>query len=106
MKDKKDLGSIKKLFEGEAAKRLIIIAGIAGLALIMLSSFADFSSFGSDKEEFSVTTYSTQIENDLQTVVSRIEGAGKTQVLLTMENSVEYVYLKDSATKTKEIQPM
>lgn len=105
MKDKKDLGSIKKLFEGEAAKRLIIIAGIAGLALIMLSSFADFSSFGSDKEEFSVTTYSTQIENDLQTVVSRIEGAGKTQVLLTMENSVEYVYLKDSATKTKEIQP-
>ena len=52
-----------------------------------------------------MTTYSTQIENDLQTVVSRIEGAGKTQVLLTMENSVEYVYLKDSATKTKEIQP-
>ena len=26
--------------------------------------------------------------------------------MLTMENSVEYVYLKDSTTKTKEVQPV
>lgn len=27
-------------------------------------------------------------------------------MLLTIENSVEYVYLEDSTTKTKEIQPV
>lgn len=35
-----------------------------------------------------------------------IEGAGKTEVLLTMENSVEYVYLDKGAEKTKEIEPL
>lgn len=105
MKDYKSFGSIKKLIEGERAKRLIIIAGLAGLGLILISSLTNFSPPDPQGEEFSVTTYSTQIESDLQTVVSRIEGAGETKVLLTMENSVEYVYLRDSTTKTKEIQP-
>ena len=105
MKDHKSIGTLKKLFEGEMAKRLIIIAGLAGLGLILASSLVDFSPSEPKGEEFSVTTYSTQIECDLQAVVSQIEGAGETKVLLTMENSVEYVYLKDSTTKTKEVQP-
>ena len=105
MKDHKRIGKLKKMFEGEMAKRLIIIAGLAGLGLILASSLVDFSPSEPKGEEFSVTTYSTQIESDLQAVVSQIEGAGETKVLLTMENSVEYVYLKDSTTKTKEIQP-
>ena len=41
----------------------------------------------------------------IQEAFGKIQGAGKTNVLLTMENSVEYVYLGDSTTKTKEIQP-
>ena len=39
-------------------------------------------------------------------MISKIQGAGKTEVLLTMENSVEYVYLDNSTTKTKEIEPL
>lgn len=61
---------------------------------------------GKGDEAFSVKTYSTKTETDLQTVISKIEGAGKTEVLLTMENSVEYVYLDNSTTKTKEIEPL
>lgn len=108
MEESKTFKSIKKLFDGGKVRRIIIIAGIAGIALIFLSNFVDFgkSSNAVREEEFSVTTYSTQIQNDLQSVISRIEGAGKTEVLLTMENSVEYVYLKDSTTKTKEIEPL
>ena len=76
MKDHKSIGTLKKLFEGERAKRLIIIAGLAGLGLILASSLVDFSPSEPKGEEFSVTTYSTQIESDLQAVVSQIEGAG------------------------------
>ncbi|MEE1060216.1 MAG: hypothetical protein UH080_00145 [Ruminococcus sp.] len=99
---------LKKFFEGEKTRRIILIIGVIGIALIFLSSFVDLGKSESPyaQEGFSVTTYSTQIESDLQSIISHIEGAGETQVLLTMENSVEYVYLDDSTTKTKEIQPV
>ena len=108
MEEIKSIGKIKNILKPEKIRSIIIIAGIIGIALIFLSSYVDFSSASGKRkdEEFSVTTYSTEIESDLQSVLSQIEGAGKTKVLLTMENSVEYVYLNDSTTKTKEIQPL
>lgn len=107
MDENKSIGKAKKLLDNEKIRRLIIISGIVGIVLIFLSSYVDFDLGASNQkeEEFSVTTYSTEIENDLQNVISQIEGAGTTKVLLTMENSVEYVYLDDSTTKTKEIEP-
>lgn len=105
----KNSKSLKKLFESEKLRKVIIIAGIVGIALIFLSTYIDFGSLSGqsdDTEGFSVTTYSTQIQSDLESVISSIDGAGKTKVLLTMENSVEYVYLDGSTTKTKEIQPV
>lgn len=108
MEDSKITGKIKGLFDNDKIRKIIIISGVIGIALIFISSYIDFdSSSKSEKDkDFSVTTYSTEIENDLQTVISQIQGAGETKVLLTMENSVEYVYLKDSTTKTKEIEPL
>jgi stage III sporulation protein AG len=101
-------GKLKKLIDNDKIRRAIIICGIVGIALIFLSSYLSFdtSSKTNEEEEFAVTTYSTEIESDLQSVISKIQGAGETHVLLTMENSVEYVYLEDSTTKTKEIQPL
>lgn len=108
MDENKTIGKFKKLFDNDKIRRIIIIAGIAGIALIFISSYIDFGAISKSEaeEEFSVTTYSTEIESDLQSVISKIEGAGETHVLLTMENSVEYVYLDDSTTKTKEIEPL
>ena len=106
MEEIKSIGKIKNILKPEKIRSIIIIAGIIGIALIFLSSYVDFGSASGKRkdEEFSVTTYSTEIESDLQSVLSQIEGAGKTKVLLTMENSD--VYLNDSTTKTKEIQPL
>lgn len=108
MEESKNIGKVKKLFDNDKIRKLIIISGVIGIALIFISSYVDFGSLSgqSKEEEFSVTTYSTEIEKDLETVISQIEGAGTTKVLLTMENSVEYVYLDDSTTKTKEIEPL
>jgi stage III sporulation protein AG len=104
--DEKSSG-IKKLFESDKIRKIIIIIGAIGIALIFVSSFTGINTGG--KEEtggFSVTTYSTEIESDLQKILSSISGCGETKVLLTIENSVEYVYIEDSTTKTKEIQPV
>ncbi len=96
---------MSSLLQNSRLRRLAVAAGIIGTALIVVSNL---SGFGTDREgddRISVTTYSEQIEGDLEKTIGAIQGAGKTQVLLTMENGVESVYLKDSATKTKEIQP-
>lgn len=108
MEENKTAGKLKNLLDSEKMRKIIIIAGVVGIALIFLSNYIDLGGISNSKreEEFSVTTYSTQIQNDLQSVISMIEGAGKTEVLLTMENSVEYVYLDKGAEKTKEIEPL
>ncbi len=108
MKEIKNAEKIKELFQNDKLRNIIVVAGIIGIALIFLSSYIDFgSALGKrEDEEFSVKTYSTEIESDLQSVISQIQGAGETKVLLTMENSIEYVYLDDSTTKTKEIEPL
>lgn len=104
--DEKTAG-LKKLFESDRARTVIIIIGVIGIALIFISSLTGFDTGQKGCEEgFSVTTYSTEIESDLQKILSSISGCGETRVLITMENSVEYVYLDDSTTKTKEIQPV
>lgn len=107
MENKKMVGKLKKIIENDNIRKFIVIAGIVGIALIFLSSYIDFDlGSGSNVEPFSVTTYSTEIQSDLQNAISNIQGAGETKVLLTMENSVEYVYLENSTTKTKEIEPV
>ena len=108
MEDNKLKDKATKLFESNNIRKIIIIEGIIGVLLIFLSSYIDIGAAAEKKEdgEFSVTTYSTEIQSDLEGIISKIEGAGKTYVLLTIENSVEYVYLEDSTTKTKEIEPL
>lgn len=97
-----------KLFNSGRLRKIIIISGIAGIALIFISNYISPAVFrGGERDEvFSVDNYSARIESDLETLISRIQGAGKTKVMLTMENSVEYVFLKDSTTKTKEVEPV
>lgn len=97
---------LKKLFGGEQLTRLMIIAGVVGIALLFLSNYISFGSPKEENDSFSVKSYGAQVEKDLESAISHIEGAGKTKVLLTMENSVEYVYLNNSSTKTKEVEPL
>ena len=92
MEDKTS-SKLKSMLDSKKIRNIIIVVGLIGIGLIFLSNWVDFGSLTSGKgdEAFSVKTYSTKIENDLQTVISKIEGAGKTEVLLTMENSVAII---------------
>ena len=82
---------IKKLFESDKARKIIVIIGIIGIALIFISSI---SGLNTDKktetEGFSVTTYSTEIESDVQKFLTSIRGSGDSKVLLTIEHTGEY----------------
>ncbi len=104
MEKAKELG--KRLLESGSARRWILLAALLGAVLMVLSGMFSF-----DKKQetggsgFEVSDYRQSAQQDLEQLISHIQGAGKTRVLLTVENSAEYVYLENGTTKTKEIQP-
>lgn len=95
--------NFKKLLSDGKIKKLIIICGVTGIALIFFSSF--FETRENDNISYSVSDYKVQTENAIKNMLSKVEGVGDNSVLLTIENSVEGVYLQNSSTKTKEIEP-
>lgn len=72
-------------------RKLLLIAGTVGIALLALSELLP------EHKETTATALTAeefvrQTEERLQTIVSRIDGAGECEVLVTLENGVEYVY--------------
>lgn len=97
---------VKRLTENGGARKLIFAAGAAGIALILLSGLFSFNREPDTSDTgFSVQDYRQTAQQDLETLISHIQGAGKTRVMLTVENSAQYVYLENGTTKTEEIQP-
>ena len=103
MKEKKN---ITESLNNSKIKKIIIIIGIAGLLLILLSSFSGLSDKKKDTTDYSVSEYKVSMQDELKRILYNIEGVGDVQVMLTIENSVEGVYLENNSTKTKEIEPV
>lgn len=97
---------IKKLFESDKARKIIVIIGIIGIALIFISSISGINTDKKRKPRAFRLLPTARRLKAIAKILSSISGCGETKVLLTIENSVEYVYLEDSTTKTKEIQPV
>ncbi|MBQ9414273.1 MAG: hypothetical protein IJU16_04005, partial [Clostridia bacterium] len=70
-----------------------LIVGLCGLALIGIASW---SSGRTRSEPQAITadtdTYIKNLEDRLEKLVSGISGAGRTRVMITLENDIEYVY--------------
>lgn len=90
----------------DKAKTVFVFVGLGAILLIFLSG-----QLTSDKEntdiisELSASSYSESLSNELVNMIENIQGAGDTQVLLTLESSYEYVYLDDDKTLTKILEP-
>jgi len=92
----------KELLTHEKYKKIIIIAGLLGIALIFISSFWGK---GNDDNQAAkpqnvtvtseVTSYKNEVEQSLTNIISSIEGAGQTKILVTVDSSAELVYATD-----------
>lgn len=95
----------------ERGVRIIIILGLAGMALIL---FSDILSGNKDKKESSgkesvsdevlngYESYVAEMEQRLESELEKINGVGKADVMITASGSGEYVYAKDENTDTDE----
>lgn len=81
--------------QSEKLKKIIIITGFIGIALIAISSFPPKPREKSEViplNDISTEEYRTSIESSLQNLVSEIRGCGKAKVLVTVESDAEKVY--------------
>lgn len=96
----------KSLMKDGKLKNIIIVCGILGIALIFISSFSGLNTTTEAEASYSVSEYKEEMQSSVQNILKQIDGVGDVTVLLTIENSVEGVYLDNSTTKTKEIEPV
>jgi stage III sporulation protein AG len=99
--------------QSEKGLRLVVLLGVAGMGLILLSGLfgtekTEESTEETQKEELdtvpSQTTeeYCASLEETLSEMLSQMEGVGTCQVMLTLSGSVETVYAKDMETDSGE----
>lgn len=82
-------------------KRLfIIVAGIVGVLLLVVSEFIPESEedveITENDDEMSFMSYEKDIEERLKNLIESIDGAGNVQVMVTIESGDEKVYATES----------
>lgn len=83
--------------------RAAVIVAACAIALIFLSSVIRS---GSDEKAVDTEAFSQRLHSRLLNIVTRIDGVGEAEIFLTLENGGENVYLTNSDTKTKSIEPL
>ena len=98
------MDKIREMLKGEKGRRLILILGFAGIALIFLSTLIP-SCGKKDDTEAKQTTDSYDLEQRLEErlgdIVSSISGAGDAQVMVTLETGIKYIYATDNSIETQ-----
>lgn len=88
-------------FQGQRSVSFIVLLGIAGIALIFISSSFHPSSSGggavqeeaSDNETFS--DYRSSLSEELGNMLASMSGVGRTKVMVTLDGTVRNVYATD-----------
>lgn len=91
------LSSLKEYTKSPRFVKGLVVVGLVGIVLILLSDLfqgkaVDNQQPTTEIQYVSLAEYENQLEQGLAEIISSINGAGKTRVLLTMESTVEQVY--------------
>lgn len=97
--------TLAKLAAGAMKKPGMLFAlGLAGMALILFADLFDPAGENVPRESGTsdtasgsaeLTDYADQLSSRLEELLSGVEGAGQTQVMITLENSEETIYALD-----------
>lgn len=97
---------LKRIKKTKLTKKQIVLFFLAATVLVMLVA-SEFSDSGTeisavaDTPEYS-TQYIKKTEKELEALLSEINGAGKVEVMITLENCYENVYAKGYTTKSEQ----
>ena len=98
---------IKEIFKNLSNNKkniVLIICAVLALVLLVLSGVSEEKETGEQldvKLNISSVEYIKEQEEKLKELIEKIDGAGETEVMITLESCYENVYLKDSNLKTE-----
>ncbi|MCL2034103.1 MAG: stage III sporulation protein AG [Oscillospiraceae bacterium] len=90
--------TMKNWLSGDGKIKIIVAIGILGMALILLSQFIDSGTKAKNEPESLELTsaeYVQMLEERLELMISQMEGAGETRVMITLEDTGEVVYARE-----------
>ncbi len=91
-------GRLRALTASGKARTVLIVCGIVGVLLLIIPEFIP------EKTENTVVStaddFIRQTEERLTALIGSIEGAGACQVMVTLENGVEYVYATEEKSNS------
>lgn len=98
-----------ELLKGGKAQKILVAAGLAGMILILLSQFwpkktEEQSDTVPVASSFTAEQYAEQTEKRLSELIAHIAGAGECQVMVTLENGVEYVYANQQKINSDRVE--
>ncbi len=96
---------IKDLLATEKVRTIVIIIGVVAIALLFFSSTFESDNKAVKDSGFNTQSYQNALSDEILNMVTSVEGAGNAQILLTLENSYEYIYLDDGKTLQKINEP-
>ena len=96
---------LSKILSSEKSRTVFIIVGILAMVLIFLSSGKDKNNNEIAADNFDTATYQEKLSQEILSMVENIEGVGRAKVMLTLEDSYEYIYLDDGETLQKINEP-
>ncbi len=101
------LKKLTALFTNMGSIKLVVILGLAGMVLIMLSEVFSGGKSENDTTDNplsadSYTAFSDDTEERLKNTLESIEGVGKTEVMITFGGTSEYVYAKEEKRRSGE----
>ncbi len=85
---------LRKLFGNIADKKVIYISGIIGVLLLFVSTFATHDEPEMEMVE-ETKDYCTETEDKMEFILSKIEGVGKVNVMITLKNNGNITLAKD-----------
>ncbi len=103
-------GLISKLLSSDRAVAVIVIAGLAGIALIFLSNALKPREI-QDSSSQDVTTgqaevipedYRNAVTEELGNMLASIEGVGRTKVMVTIDKTLQNIYATDTDQNGRE----
>ena len=104
----KTTNSIFSLFKENNGKKIIMIAGFIGIALILISSFLPEKKTNDEylnkKAETETADYTKELEQKLTDIICSINGVGLSKVMVTLESGVEYVYANEEKKNTDKYE--
>lgn len=107
MDEDKKIGVLQRLLHSNTGRRAVVILGVAGIALIFLSTVLGGdgkrgSSASSAPASSAAADYAAQLEEKLTRMIGGIRGAGKAQVLVTLEQGEAQIYAKEEKRATRQ----